>query len=129
MTEPPSAIPDGLDARAYAYTDGFSRPEWAWEFLRRNPEFRRQMVVFSAQVTSERRVPNTIICRVGSKAPLLLAWGLRFRGLRRSPDAGLFRAVGSRDLPFRHSDPDDRVWGRWNGSQSLPRGRKDMRVR
>jgi hypothetical protein len=86
MTDSPSAIPDGLNGRAYEYTERLSRPEWAWEFLRRNPEFRRQMERFSAHVISGRVAPNAMIGRLEKNAPSLIHWGLRFRCFGGSPD-------------------------------------------
>ncbi len=32
--------PDWTRDEAYAYTEWFNGPQWAWEYLRRNPEFR-----------------------------------------------------------------------------------------
>jgi len=37
---------DGLDARAYDFCDGLTSAQWAWEFLRRNPEYQRQWQAF-----------------------------------------------------------------------------------
>lgn len=33
-------MPDWRDPEAYAYTEGLHVHEWAWEFLRRNPDYR-----------------------------------------------------------------------------------------
>ena len=33
--------PDWRDADTYAYTQSLPRRAWAWEFLRRNPAYRR----------------------------------------------------------------------------------------
>ena len=37
---------DWLDPAAYAFTAGLSPQQWAWEFLRRNTEYRRQWQAF-----------------------------------------------------------------------------------
>ena len=35
----PSSRPDWRDAAKYEYTQALSSEAWAWEFLRRNPEY------------------------------------------------------------------------------------------
>jgi hypothetical protein len=70
---------DGLDVGAYSNTAGFSRRDWAWEFLRRNPAFREAMSGFSDRVRSQRIAPNATVYRLQSGAPSLADWGLLFR--------------------------------------------------
>jgi hypothetical protein len=72
-------VAESLDAGAYGYTAGFSRRDWAWEFLRRNPAFRETMNGFSACVRSQRIAPNATVYRLQSGAPSLADWGLLFR--------------------------------------------------
>jgi hypothetical protein len=79
MTAPGPTTPDGQDARAYDYTRGFSRSDWSWEFLRRNPEFRAAMGRFAAYVTPKIVAPNVTVYRLAREAPSLKDWGLIFR--------------------------------------------------
>ncbi|MCU0833940.1 MAG: DUF6499 domain-containing protein [Gammaproteobacteria bacterium] len=39
---------DWRDPDAYAFTGGLTAAQWAWEFLRRNPDYRREWAVFVA---------------------------------------------------------------------------------
>jgi len=39
-------VRDWRDPAVYAFTAGLSPQQWAWEFLRRNPEYRRQWQAF-----------------------------------------------------------------------------------
>jgi hypothetical protein len=41
-------MPDWRDPEAYAFTAHLTREQWAWEFLRRNPDYRREWAVFVA---------------------------------------------------------------------------------
>jgi hypothetical protein len=41
-------VPDWRCVEDYAFTEGLSRELWAWEFLRRNPEYRRDWQAFWA---------------------------------------------------------------------------------
>jgi hypothetical protein len=67
-----SIMPSGLDWRsvaAYAYLDNLSGSEFAWEFLRRNPDYRRDhrtIIGDPAQPAEFREL-------------LILRWGLPFR--------------------------------------------------
>lgn len=38
--------PNWRDARAYAFCDSLSREAWAWQFLRRNPDYRHEWKIF-----------------------------------------------------------------------------------
>jgi hypothetical protein len=80
MAAPPAMImPDGRDVRAYDDTKGFSRRDWAWEFLRRNREFRAVMAKFSRHILLKTAAPNVTLCRIRRGAPSLSAWGVIFR--------------------------------------------------
>jgi hypothetical protein len=72
--------PNWRDASSYAYTQALSSEGWAWEFLRRNPEYR-------AQFAQHPHLPSTR--RQAHDAPSVTAvtdpasWGLvRFRRSR-----------------------------------------------
>jgi hypothetical protein len=41
-------MPDWRHAEDYAFTADLTRHQWAWEFLRRNPDYRRQWAAFAA---------------------------------------------------------------------------------
>jgi Proteobacterial transcriptional regulator-like domain len=62
--------PDWRSAAAYDYVRGLTLPNLAWEFLRRNPDYRGD---YEAALTAGSQEGETIL---GS------CWGLRFR--RRS---------------------------------------------
>jgi hypothetical protein len=72
-------MPDGQDSRAYDYTKGCSHGGWAWEFLRRDRDFRSVMGVFSKHVTAKAIAPNVMLYRIKQEAPSLRDWGLIFR--------------------------------------------------
>jgi hypothetical protein len=73
-----SDMPPVLDwrsAAAYAYLDNLSPAELAWEFLRRNPDYQRDYRAALRDAASQAEFPE----------PLILRWGLRFRGRSGSP--------------------------------------------
>ena len=39
-------MPDWLNPQDYAFTQTLTAGQWAWEFLRRNPEYRAQWQAF-----------------------------------------------------------------------------------
>ncbi|WJW75169.1 DUF6499 domain-containing protein [Thiohalobacter sp. IOR34] len=41
-------MPDWRDADDYRFTDGLTRDQWGWEFLRRNPDYQREWARFDA---------------------------------------------------------------------------------
>jgi hypothetical protein len=49
-TEPPPIrpMPDWRRPETYAFTAHLTREQWAWEFLRRNPDYRRAWAAFAA---------------------------------------------------------------------------------
>jgi hypothetical protein len=69
--------PNWRDASSYAYTQALSSEGWAWEFLRRNPEYH---AAYSQQhdLASKRRQARD--ARSVTAATDSAAWGLvRFR--------------------------------------------------
>ncbi len=47
--QPPTRhMPDWRQPETYAFTTHLTREQWAWEFLRRNPDYRRSWVAFAA---------------------------------------------------------------------------------
>lgn len=71
-------LPDWRDNRLYDYTAKLTRPEWAWEFLRRNSDFRaawrRAQLEYGIVGYDDRT--TMLVCQ--SDAPSLLQWGLLY---------------------------------------------------
>ena len=70
--------PDWRDENSYAYTKFLTRRGWAWEFLRRNIGFQRDLSVVLEQAEYlERGAKRDIV-----KSPVdLTKWGVMFRGV------------------------------------------------
>lgn len=68
--------PDWRDERSYDYTSGLTPREWAWEFLRRNPAFQRDLVAARQQANTLSYRP---ILDVVASAGDLSRWGVLFR--------------------------------------------------
>ncbi|WP_265518234.1 transcriptional regulator domain-containing protein [Nitratireductor luteus] len=81
MARSPNANPpDWRNEKAYAYTAQLTRRGWAWEFLRRNPEFRHQLAIAIQQaMCSEVRAALQVI----RSAVDLSRWGILFRRFRK----------------------------------------------
>lgn len=71
--------PDWRATASYSYTIRLTRRQWAWEFLRRNPTFRRDLVAILQN--AEIAFPEEGIKVVRSTADLS-RWGVLFRGFR-----------------------------------------------
>ncbi|WP_353642539.1 DUF6499 domain-containing protein [Mesorhizobium sp. WSM2239] len=72
--------PDWWDERSYDYATQLTRRGWAWEFLRRNPAFQRDLIAAQEQVRYQAsRPPLDVI----ESAADLSRWGVSFRGLAR----------------------------------------------
>ncbi|WP_245491411.1 MULTISPECIES: DUF6499 domain-containing protein [unclassified Mesorhizobium] len=67
---------DWRDERSYDYTTGMTPREWAWEFLRRNPAFQRDVTAASQQANSWSYQP---LLDVVASAGDLSRWGVLFR--------------------------------------------------
>jgi len=61
-------VSDWRSATAYAFLNDLNPAEFAWEFLRRNPEYQRDYRVAAADGADEAEFLEA----------LLLKWGLRF---------------------------------------------------
>jgi hypothetical protein len=90
---------DWSRAQAYAYTQALSGREWAWEFLRRNPQFKAAWQRSALQRAIEDR-PSTMNLAID---PSLSAWGIIFRRPSRNPRAPCSRPVGPRRVLDRVS--------------------------
>ncbi|BBD36278.1 hypothetical protein Amn_11580 [Aminobacter sp. Y103A] len=70
--------PDWQDEKSYRYTRHLTRRGWAWEFLRRNPTFQRDLRRALEQAEFGERRFNVEVVR----SPLdLTRWRLLFRKL------------------------------------------------
>ncbi len=67
---------DWRDERSYDYTTGLTPREWAWEFLRRNPAFQRDLIAARQQANSWSHQP---LLDVVASAGDLSRWGVLFR--------------------------------------------------
>jgi Family of unknown function (DUF6499) len=63
-----SPVLDWRSAAAYAYVEDLNRAELAWEFLRRNPDYRRDYRAAARRAAGQAEFPK----------PLILRWGLPF---------------------------------------------------
>ena len=71
-----SHLPDWRNQSSYAYTGRLTRLGWAWEFLRRNPLFQRELAHALERVDYVDRSPNIDV--IASPVDLS-AWGVMFR--------------------------------------------------
>ncbi len=67
---------DWRDERSYDYTAGLTPREWAWEFLRRNPAFQRDLIAARQQAHT---LSNQPFLDVVALAGDLSRWGVLFR--------------------------------------------------
>jgi hypothetical protein len=76
-------MPDWTNDNEYLWTDALSRREWAWEFLRRNPEFRSdwQMAQMEYGIFGYDAGTTTMVCL--EREPSLFKWGCLYTA---SPD-------------------------------------------
>jgi len=80
-----SWLPDWRDASQYPPVEGTSGTRWAWEFLRRNPEYQKaysELTHVSTYIVIRGPVSHSIV--EGQ-------WEGRFNG----PSGGIFRPVNS----------------------------------
>jgi len=64
---------------AYDYTDVLPRRAWAWEFLRRDPDYRQAWSDVSTTVRIETLSPNLTVIAAGAEIADMARWGLFFR--------------------------------------------------
>ncbi len=70
--------PDWRDAKAYAHTSRLTRLQWAWEFLRRNPEFQ---VDLAHALEAAELIESSSAVTINRSMTDLSRWGVMFRGL------------------------------------------------
>lgn len=74
----PTIATDWTQDQAYAYTEWFNGPQWAWEYLRRNPEFRTDWKQAQLGVgLSGYDPPTTAVVSLETASPLV-RWGCLF---------------------------------------------------
>ncbi|MEV8644898.1 DUF6499 domain-containing protein [Mesorhizobium ciceri] len=72
---------DWRDERSYDYTAGLTPREWAWEFLRRNPAFQRDVIAASQHASTLSYGPSLdVVSSTGN----LSRWGVLFRRVLRA---------------------------------------------
>lgn len=72
---------DWRDSKAYDYTAKLTRLGWAWEFLRRNPQFCDDLARLLEDVE---QIESDIADAMFRTKVELSRWGVLFRGLIRS---------------------------------------------
>ena len=82
-------LPDWTDERAYDYTARLARREWAWEFLRRNRDFRSAWRNAQLEYGLAGYDAGTTIVLSQHERPALEAWGLLYS---TAPDQDAFMA-------------------------------------
>jgi hypothetical protein len=70
---------DWRHGESYRYTSGLPRRGWAWEFLRRNPDYRRDAAALSTAVSMEARDAGLTVLTAGAARRALARWGVLFR--------------------------------------------------
>jgi hypothetical protein len=68
-------MPDWTNDQEYDWTDSLSRREWAWEFLRRNPEFRCDWEMSQIEYGISGYDGGTTTLMSPQREPSLLKWG------------------------------------------------------
>ncbi|RTM05691.1 MAG: hypothetical protein EKK31_15125 [Hyphomicrobiales bacterium] len=76
-TDAVRAWPDWQDDETYAYCAQLTSLGWAWEFLRRNPLFLRDLAVISHRIEPSRSRAVTVTT-LATLAIDLSSWGLIF---------------------------------------------------
>lgn len=74
-----TSIETNIKLSEYNYAWPLSRSRWAWEFLRRNPEFQNVASVYAGKNISDRMVCNGIVVfRAAGDQSVAEEWGLSF---------------------------------------------------
>lgn len=79
VTNEPPNRPNWRHEASYTYTHALPRRGWAWEFLRRNRDFRRAWNEVLMSVAAERRTDRLTVLTVRRVPHALTPWGLFFR--------------------------------------------------
>ena len=76
--------PDWRRSETYDYTRPLPRRGWAWEFLRRNPDYRREWVPLPDKATTETIRPALTVLTLRATGQGRPRWGLLFRQFTES---------------------------------------------
>ncbi len=88
-------------SEVYAYTDTLPRRAWAWEFLRRDPDFQRAWVVAQPMVSTEAPTARpTVLTAIGTLSSLA-PWGVIFCRFPRARLQDCKGLLAPRSLPAR----------------------------
>jgi len=71
-------VPDWLTDKPYTYTERLSGPQWAWEFLRRNVEFRADWRKAQLEYGLSGYDPPVTMMMSQYDTPMLSKWGLLY---------------------------------------------------
>ena len=78
-TRKPRNTPDWRDSSSYEYTLSLSKQGWAWEFLRRNPDFRNAVRLRHPHATTISKSGSVVrIVTASAAMPFLEDWGILF---------------------------------------------------
>jgi len=93
--------PDWRRKESYDYARALSRRAWAWEFLRRNPEFQRTCSTVRESAVVERLSRHLTLIRLTAAPTLLHQWGAIFHGRGRDRCDGRRCVLEPAGLPSR----------------------------
>lgn len=99
---------DWRDERSYDYTTGLTPREWAWEFLRRNPAFRRDVTTASQQANTWSHRPFLDVVASGGD---LSRWGVLFRRVLWAQFGGILVSAPVRPCAASHCRTAVRILG------------------
>jgi Proteobacterial transcriptional regulator-like domain len=75
----PIRPPSSPSLDAYKYLSGLTKPDWAWECVRRNLEYQAQVQSVSLEgVISQPLETGALLTRITTRAIAAEAWGLCF---------------------------------------------------
>jgi hypothetical protein len=75
LREAVMGVPDWTDRNAYVWTKNLTLREWAWEFLRRNPDFQAAWQTARLEYGIAGYYAQTMMVMSQHQAPSLSAWG------------------------------------------------------
>ncbi|WP_159587935.1 transcriptional regulator domain-containing protein [Chelativorans xinjiangense] len=84
VTKVAAAWPDWQDRGAYDYTERLTRRGWAWEFLRRNPDFQKDLARGLSRAAWLETESGVVVIRLAPSDVDLSQWGLLFCRLDRA---------------------------------------------
>jgi hypothetical protein len=89
----------------YAYLRGVDRASWAWEFLRRNPGYRRDFDIIKSHLPVPEMSDTSVeVTRPTAKFEIPKRWGLAFFREPASPGGGGGSVLARRRQSIRRAD-------------------------